>query len=32
MNHPTTHRNPMGMRSRPLAGGGDATSFEGGSR
>ena len=31
-NHPTTHRNPMGVRSRPLAGGGDATSFEGGSR
>jgi hypothetical protein len=25
--HPTTHRNPMGMRSRPLAGGGDATRF-----
>lgn len=23
--HPTTHRNPMGMRARPLAGGGDAT-------
>lgn len=26
--HPTTHRNPMGMRSRPLAGGGDATRFD----
>ena len=26
-NHPTTHRNPMGMRSRPYAGGGDATRF-----
>jgi hypothetical protein len=25
--HPTTHRNPMGMRSRPYAGGGDATQF-----
>lgn len=26
-NHPTSWRNPMGMRSRPLAGGGDATNF-----
>lgn len=26
--HPTTHRNPMGMRARPLAGGGDATNFD----
>lgn len=26
-NHSTTHRNPMGMRSRPYAGGGDATKF-----
>ena len=25
--HPKTHRNPMGMRARPLAGGGDATNF-----
>lgn len=25
--HPTTRRNPMGMRSRPYAGGGDATQF-----
>lgn len=25
--HPTTGRNPMGMRSRPFAGGGDATQF-----
>jgi hypothetical protein len=25
--HPTTHRNPMGMRARPYAGGGDATQF-----
>lgn len=29
-NHPTTHRNPMGMLSRPYAGGGDATRFVGG--
>jgi hypothetical protein len=25
--HPTTWRHPMGMRSRPYAGGGDATPF-----
>lgn len=25
--HPTTHRHPMGMRTRPYAGGGDATKF-----
>lgn len=25
--HPTTGRNPMGMRARPYAGGGDATQF-----
>jgi hypothetical protein len=25
--HPTTNRHPMGMKARPLAGGGDATNF-----